>query len=163
MVHSKKLFVIVLMITSIGLGQCTRHIPDDEETDPALISDGRQVFRFDSFGDEEWWSGTLHIDKAIAGKKNGGFGPGVSPKTALAVGLKVDAEALPADVVAGIQSGAISLDDPANTITLLKLNAVVGLKGNFDVGGGLKSDWHNLRILSFHCRQFFRTRDWQTP
>lgn len=51
----------------------------------------------------------------------------VSPKTALAVGLKVDAEALPAEVVAGIQSGAISLDDPASTIALLKLNSVLGV------------------------------------
>lgn len=81
----------------------------------------------------------MHIDKAIAGAANGGFGSGVSPKTALAVGLKVDAEALPAEVIAGIKSGAISLDNPASTLALLKLNAVVGVKGNFDAKGSLNS------------------------
>jgi hypothetical protein len=103
--------------------------------DKSLEEDGKQIFRYDSFGDEEFWSGLLHIDKAIAGEANGGFGPGVSPKTALAVGLKVDAAALPPEVVAGIQSGAIDLDNPATTLELLKLNAVVGIKGNFKNGG----------------------------
>ena len=108
------------------------------ENNPFLIADGKQIFRFDTFGDEDFWSGLLHLDKAIAGTKNGGFGAGVSPKTALAVGLKVDAEALPSEVVAGIQSGAINLDDPATTLALLKLNAVVGVKGIFDGTGTLK-------------------------
>lgn len=107
--------------------------------DKSLIAQGKDIFRFDAFGDEAFWSGLLHIDKAIAGANNGGFGPGVSPKTALAVGLKVDAEALPAEVVTGIQSGAISLDDPASTLALLKLNAVVGVKGNFNPDGTMQS------------------------
>jgi len=105
----------------------------------SLVDDGKQIFRYDAFGDEDFWSGLLHIDKAIKGSRRGGFGPGVSPKTALAVGLKVDADALPPDVVAGIKSGAINLDDPATTIALLKLNAVVGVKGNFNVKGNLQS------------------------
>jgi hypothetical protein len=104
-----------------------------------LVRDGKQIFRFDTFGDEEFWSGLLHLDKAIAGESNGGFGPGVSPKTALAVGLKVDAEALPPEVVAAIKSGALSLDSASTTLALLKLDAVVGVKGNFSIDGQLES------------------------
>jgi hypothetical protein len=118
----------------------------------SLVDDGKQIFRYDAFGDEDFWSGLLHIDKAIKGARRGGFGPGVSPKTALAVGLKVDADALPPDVVAGIKSGAINLDNPATTIALLKLNAVVGVKGNFNAKGNLQSNWYYLRFLSFYGR-----------
>ena len=70
---------------------------------------------------------------------NGGFGPGVTPKDALAIGLKVDAEALPPEVIEGIKSGAISLDSPSSTLALLKLNAVVGVNGYFTETGALKS------------------------
>lgn len=107
--------------------------------DPILVSEGREIFRYDTFGDEAFWSGILHIDKAIMGQANGGFGDGVSPATALAVGLKVDAEALPADLVTAIQAGAVDLNDAAATLTLLKLNSVVGVKGNFDENGDLAS------------------------
>ena len=79
------------------------------------------------------------LHKAIAGEKNGGVGPGVSPKTALAVGLKVDAEALPAALVAQIKAGKVNLDDPATTIALLKLNAVVGVTAFTTPDGGVKS------------------------
>jgi hypothetical protein len=107
--------------------------------DKALERDGMQIFRFDTFGDEEFWSGLLHLDKAIAGASNGGFGPGVSPNTALAVGLKVDAEALPPGVVEDITSGALSLDSASTTLELLKLDAVVGIKGSFSADGSLDS------------------------
>jgi cytochrome c553 len=142
MIHKKQMLVVLSLITAVSLTLCTRTDIDkilDHHSNPKLVSDGKNIFRFDTFGDEEFWSGLLHIDKAIAGSKNGGFGPGVSPNTALKVGLKVDATALPAEVVAGIQSGAISLDDPASTIALLKLNAVVGVKGNFNTDGSLNS------------------------
>ena len=109
------------------------------ENKKSLIDEGKQIFRFDTYGDEDFWSGLLHIDKAIAGADNGGFGLGVSPNTALAVGLKVDVDALPPDVIAGIKSHTIDLDDPATTLTLLKLNAVVGVKGNFSDQGTLQS------------------------
>lgn len=139
--YKNHLLVIVPLITIITLAQCIKHkdhpIPDLDN--PALIAEGKNIFRFDAFGDEDFWSGLLHIDKAIAGADNGGFGPGVSPKTALAVGLKVDAAALPAEVVAGINNGTVDLDDPATTLTLLKLNAVLGVKGNFDQAGKLQS------------------------
>lgn len=105
----------------------------------SLVRAGKDIFRYDSFGSEEFWSGLLHVDKAIAGANNGGFGLGVSPATALAVGLKVDAEALPPEVVAAIQSGDVDLHDPATTLELIKLDAVVGVKGILDDGGNILS------------------------
>ena len=105
----------------------------------SLVAQGKEIFRFDDFGDKDFWSGLLHIDKAIAGVNNGGFGTGVSPLAALAIGLKVDVDALPAEVRAGITSGAINLNDPATTIALLKLNAVVGVTSNFGQEGTLQS------------------------
>src|SRR6185503_5648622 len=97
-----------------------------------MMEEGRRIFRFETFGDEAYWSDGLQLHKAIAGNKNGGVGPGVSPKAALAAGLKVDMEAIPADVAAAIKAGKVNLDDPAVTLTLLQLNAVVGVKGTFD-------------------------------
>ena len=112
---------------------------DKPVLDTALVADGKEIFRFDTFGDEVFWTDLLHIDKAILGDANGGFGSGVSPTTALAVGLKVDAEALPASLVTDIGAGQVDLNDPATTVALLKLDAVVGLKGSFDVSGKLIS------------------------
>jgi hypothetical protein len=104
-----------------------------------LIAQGRQIFRYDTFGDEAFWGDTLKLHQAIAGVKNGGVGAGVSPKTALSVGLKVDMDALPAAVVAGIKAGQVNLDDPATTLTLLQLNSVVGVTGRFSTAGKLTS------------------------
>ena len=104
-----------------------------------MLRDGRHTFRYDTFGDEAWWGDTLRLHQAIEGSALGGVGPGVSPKTALAVGLKVDVDALPPEVLAGIQGGQINLNDPAVTLALLKLNAVVGVTGIFDTQGRLSS------------------------
>jgi hypothetical protein len=112
---------------------------DKPELDPALVAEGEEIFRFDTFGDEAFWTDVLHIDKAILGDANGGFGSGVSPATALGVGLKVDAEALPPSLVTSINNGEVDLNDPATTVALLELNAVVGLKGSFDTDGKLIS------------------------
>src|SRR5262245_39835799 len=71
-----------------------------------LINQGKQTFRFDTFGDQKFWGDTLHLHQAIAGAANGGVGPGVSPRTALAVGLKVDSTALPNAVKQGILNGS---------------------------------------------------------
>lgn len=90
-----------------------------------MMEQGKQIFRYDTFGSEDFWGGKLRLHEAIAGEKLGGVGNGVSPKTALTLGLKVDAEALPADLVAQIKAGKVDLDDPATTVALLKLNAVV--------------------------------------
>jgi len=97
-----------------------------------MLDEGRQVFRFETFGDEVYWTDALQLHKSIAGDKNSGVGPGLSPKAALAAGLKVDMEAIPSDVAAAIKAGKVNLDDPAVTLTLLQLNAVVGVKGTFD-------------------------------
>ncbi|HEY6912024.1 MAG TPA: c-type cytochrome [Myxococcales bacterium] len=85
-----------------------------------LIASGQQTFRFDTFGDETKWTDALHMEQVVSS---------VDPTTALSVGLKVDSEALPASVVAGIQNGTVSLKDPATTVALVKLNAVVGVQG----------------------------------
>src|SRR5207302_10448987 len=92
-----------------------------------MIASGRHIFRYDTFGSEAFWGDALQLHKAIAGVKNGGIGPGVSPKVALSVGLKVDADALPDALKKQLKAGKVNLDDPATTIALLKLNAVVGV------------------------------------
>ena len=104
-----------------------------------MIEQGRQIFRYDTFGNEAFWGDALQLHKAIAGEKYGGIGSGVSPKTALAVGLKVDADALPDTLKQQIKDGKVNLDDPATTLALLKLNAVVGVTGVFDGNGRLTS------------------------
>jgi hypothetical protein len=115
-----------------------------------MIVEGRHTFRFDTFGDEAFWGDTLKLHQAIKGAKLGGVGPGVSPMTALAVGLKVDINAL-------LREGGnrenneylhqrglaalshVDLNNPATTVALLRSNAVVGLTGFFDTSGGLRS------------------------
>src|SRR6266704_2486431 len=104
-----------------------------------MLEDGRHTFRFDTFGDEAFWGDALQLHKAIAGGANGGVGPGVSPKTALAVGLKVDVDALPEALRQQLREGKVNLDDPATTLALLKLNAVVGVTGFFDSSGNIRS------------------------
>ncbi len=104
-----------------------------------LLREGRQIFRYDTFGDEAFWGDALQLHRAIAGEKHGGVGPGVSPKTALAVGLKVDLDALPTALQRQLRAGQVNLDDPATTLALLKLNAVVGVTGRFNPDGTLGS------------------------
>ena len=105
----------------------------------AKVEQGEQTFRFDTFGDQSFWGDTLKLHQAIEGAGLGGVGPGVSPKTALAVGLKVDIDALPSNLVQQIEKGRVDLNDPAVTLALLKLNAVVGVTGFFNDSGSLKS------------------------
>src|SRR6266567_4401470 len=104
---------------------------DDQITANAneLIQDGRQVFRFNSFGDEKFCCDTLQLHKAIEGASFGGAG--ISPQAELDLGLKVDVDVLPATLVSELQQGKVNLDDPATTLALIKLNAVLGVKGTF--------------------------------
>ena len=97
---------------------------------PATLAEGKSIFRFDTFGDETFWTDTLRMHEVIR--------TGVSPATALAVGLKVDADALPPAVKAGIADGSIPLDQPATTVALLELGAVLGVVGQVDEGGTLQ-------------------------
>src|SRR5438270_4718492 len=83
----------------------------------SLMDQGREVFRYDTFGSETFFGNTIGLHQAIEGSMLGGVGPGVSPKTALSVGLKVDADALPSTVVQAVQAGKVNLDDPATTLT----------------------------------------------
>ena len=104
-----------------------------------MIDQGRKTFRFDTFGSEAYWGDALKLHQAIEREKLGGVGPGVSPKTALSVGLKVDVDALPPALVEQLKAGKVNLDDPATTLALLKLNVVVGVTGFFNAQGNLQS------------------------
>ena len=117
-----------------GSGRSDGQDPDAATKKQAetLFEEGRQIFRFDTFGDEAFWGGALQLHRAIAGEELGGVGPGVSPRTALAVGLKVDETALPQSLKQALRRGKVDLDDPATTLALLRLDAVVGVKGFFD-------------------------------
>ncbi len=103
------------------------------------IANGRSTFRFDTFGDEDFWGGALGLHNAIAGAANGGVGAGLSPKAALELGLKVDVRALPLSLVRALQAGGVNLDDPAVTVALLARNAVVGVRGFTNRAGELES------------------------
>jgi hypothetical protein len=92
---------------------------------PAAQGTGREIFRFDTFGDEQLWTDFLRMHEAVAT---------LTPKAALGAGLKVDLEALPAALVDALRAGNVDLMDPAVTLELLRLNAVVGVKGT--VSGG---------------------------
>jgi hypothetical protein len=105
----------------------------------AMLDDGRKIFRYDTFGSESFWGDALQLHKAIIGAKNGGVGPGISPKTALSVGLKVDVDALPNALKRQLAAGKVDLDNPATTIALLKLNAVLGVTAFTNRDGGVKS------------------------
>ncbi|HEY6345326.1 MAG TPA: hypothetical protein VIY49_27850 [Bryobacteraceae bacterium] len=121
-----------------------------------LVNQGRQIFRFDTFGDQAFWGDTLKLHQAIQGSALGGVGPGVSPKTALTVGLKVDVDALPNNLFQQLQHGNVNLNDPAVTVALLKLNAVVGVTGVFDSSGALQS-------MGIQCAFCHSTVDNSTP
>ena len=99
-------------------------------TEQPLLDNGQEIFRFDTFGDEQLWTDVLRMHEVL---------PAVSPATALQVGLKVDADALPAEVKTAILAGQVDLTNPAVTIELLRLNAVVGVKGRVSAGGQLTS------------------------
>jgi len=103
-----------------------------------MIDEGRQTFRFDTFGDEAFWGDMLKLHQAIEGASFGGTGPGLTPTAALGLGLKVDLGALPKQLEKDLGKGRVDLNSPATTLALLKLDAVVGVKGIFQ-GDSLKS------------------------
>jgi hypothetical protein len=104
-----------------------------------MVAEGKRTFRFDTLGDEAFWGDTLRLHEAIEGAGLGGVGPGVSPATALAVGLKVDVDALPASLITALKEGKVNLNDPVTTLALLKLGSVVGVTGHFNSRGQLSS------------------------
>jgi hypothetical protein len=140
--------LLTLLVVLFAIGMFSHRLRGDDINngkDPTLINaaakttKGRQIFRFDTFGDETFWGNTLKLHQAIEGAAHGGVGPGVSPKSALAAGLKVDIDALPSNVREQLLRGAVNLDDPATTLLLLKANAVVGVTGIFKSTGTLQS------------------------
>ncbi|MDM0117647.1 c-type cytochrome [Variovorax sp. J22R133] len=120
-------FGATLALSACG-GGSSKSAAEQEAAQAALVAEGKQIFRYDTFGDEVQWSDTLKMHEVI--------GAAVDPVTALSVGLKVDAEALPPAVVQGIQDGSIDLHSPDTTVALLKLDAVVGLKGKVEMVNG---------------------------
>jgi hypothetical protein len=118
-----------------------------DDFSPQTLAAGREVFRFDTFGDEQFWTDTARMHEVVQ--------KSVSPATALSVGLKVDADAIPADVATAIKAGKVDLNDPATTVTLLKLNAVVGLRGVITTVNGKD----NLTRLGITCALCHSTVD----
>ncbi len=105
----------------------------------SMMAEGRQTFRFDTFGDEAFWGDLLQLHLAIEGSTFGGVGPGLSPNTALSLGLKVDADKLSSRIIQQLRHNRLDLNDPGVTLALLKQNAVVGLTGFFNSNGSLRS------------------------
>ena len=96
----------------------------------SMIQQGRHTFRFDTFGDEAFWGGKLELHRAINN---------MTPSQALTLGLKVDSDALPPEVIQAIKNGTVNLNDPAVTRLLIKLKAVLGVVGFFNPDGTLRS------------------------
>jgi hypothetical protein len=129
--HGKATFILLGSV--LGLAGATAGCGDDSAPKTPTVNvmqamQGKDIFRNDTFGDETFWTDTLMMNQLIQSA--------LTPAKALMVGLKVDADALPADVVAGVQNGTIPLDSPATTVALLKLNAVVGVKGTVESVNG---------------------------
>lgn len=154
---NKKIAIIGAFILMISIVSCNNDdageilpLPPGEGSlnmpplDPQLVQEGQQVFRYDTFGDESFWTDVLQMNQVIEAA--------VSPNTALAVGLKVDAEALPASVVEAIKNGEVDLDDPQTTLALLQLNAVVGVQGEVSQNpdGSLKLDRMGITCALCH-------------
>lgn len=113
---------------------------DSNNSEPSIVAQshdrkqvraGEHIFRFDTFGDERFWTDTAHLNTVIS--------TAVSPKVALSVGLKVDSDALPPDLLAAIKAGQVDLNSPATTVALIKLDAVVGVVGRVEDHGRLQS------------------------
>ena len=115
---------VIVTAFSIGAAPETTTV-QAEQSNEAKRREGQEIFRYDTFGDEQLWTDVLRLHEVL---------PSVDPATALAVGLKVDVEALPAGVIAALRAGQVDLKNPAVTIELLRLDAVVGVKGTVDDG-----------------------------
>ena len=123
-------YVMAIVLAVTGFAQTTdqRQPPLTDHARGGRSAEGQNIFRYDTFGDEQLWTSVLKMHDVI---------PSVDPLTALAVGLKVDVEALPPAVVKALADGKVNLKDPAVTVELLRLNAVVGVKGTVDDKGEL--------------------------
>ena len=116
-----------------------------------LLSSGQDIFRFDTFGSERFWGDQLRLHEAILGENLGGVGPGLTPKRALELGLKVDSGMLPRILFEALRGGSVSLDDAKTTVELLRANSVVGVTGFFEQG--------KLRSVGIQCALCHSTVD----
>lgn len=135
----------VLILSACGGSDRTSQVQVPQvPLDPELVADGQDVFRHDTFGDETFWTDVLKMNEVIEGA--------VDPLTAASVGLKIDAGALPEEVVQGVLDGSIPLDDPQTTLALLSLDAVVGAKGKVSTGadGRLHLDQFGITCALCH-------------
>jgi mono/diheme cytochrome c family protein len=125
-------FVVAIALATSGAAptpQASQFAPAPPQQEAQVKRwDGQAIFRFDTFGDEQLWTDVLRMHEVI---------PSIDPATALAVGLKVDVEALPPAVINALRAGQVDLTNPAVTVELLRLNAVVGVKGSVDEAGRL--------------------------
>jgi hypothetical protein len=138
-IHERKCIVLRVLAAAAIVYTSTLALPRAQSQ-----PDGKFTFRFDTFGDEQLWTDVLQMQHAVAK---------VSPATALSVGLKVDAAALPPSLIDDLKAGRVNLDDPAVTIQLLKLNAVVGVIGKV-VGAN-----NNLAKVGITCALCHSTVD----
>src|SRR5207244_9316756 len=124
-------YLLAMAFVISGFAQTAHQQPNPSTSErDAHRREGQNIFRFDTFGDEQLWTNVLRMHEVIAT---------VPPATALAVGLKVDVEALPREVIAALRAGAVDLTNPAVTVELLRLNAVVGVQGKVNDMGQLTS------------------------
>ena len=121
--------IITLTILALTLVVLSCNDEGPRTPSAADIAAGKAIFRFNTFGDEKFWTDTLHMNTVIQSA--------VDPTTALSVGLKVDADTLPPAVLQAIQAGQVDMHSPATTVTLLKLGAVVGLKATVDANNNI--------------------------
>jgi mono/diheme cytochrome c family protein len=124
-------FLTSVVVSALVAASCDHTTDLPSSPSPEVVAQGKQIFRFETFGDETFWTDTLRMNEVVQN---------VPPTTALAVGLKVDADTLPAAVLQAIQAGQVDLTSPATTVTLLKLGAVVGVRATVD---------NNNRIVRF--------------
>jgi hypothetical protein len=148
-------FILLLALSLVPVAAQVGGKPYDQaaaELAKTYLEEGKQIFRFDTFGDEAFWGGRLKLHQAIAGERLGGVGPGLSPELALKLGLKVDIEALAAKG-GDADASRIDLSNPAVTLQLLKANAVVGLTGFFT------DDGRRLTSVGIQCALCHSTVD----
>lgn len=131
-----------MIAASLCFGACNDQGPGRPSA--AEIAAGKDVFRFNTFGDEKFWTDTLHMNAIVQSA--------VDPTTALSVGLKVDADTIPAAVLSAIEAGQVDMHSPATTVTLLKLGAVVGIKASVDAN-------NNITRLGITCALCHSTVD----
>ena len=114
------LAILSLVVTAVAIGTWWNRPVSGAKPEPT----GQEIFRFDTFGDEQLWTDQLRMHEVIESS--------IDPLTALALGLKVDVDALPESLRQAIAAGNVDLTDPATTVALIKLNAVVGIVGTLD-------------------------------